>query len=79
MGLKCWWFGCEGHPEDPAPPEHLHCAHCDQLLSYQDLAGDTRHNRFKEWVGYWFWRRWMPEKCRDCGKRYGKHEQCLPF
>jgi len=68
--IRCWWFGCEGHPQDPAPPEYLECMYCGDIVPYGDMVGDTRHNRFKAWAIYWFWRKWWPAKCADCGRRW---------
>ena len=79
--LRCWWFGCEGHPQDPAPPEYLHCAHCDQVVDYSDMVGDTRHNRAKAFAAHWLWRKWWPKKCPCCGGRW-RHDEThdhLPF
>ena len=75
--IRCWLFGCEPHPQDPAPIEHLQCRRCGEVMQYSDLVGDTRWNRVKERAT--FWRDWFPERCFDCGKRYGKHKDCLPF
>jgi len=32
-------------------------------------------------VRYWLFRRWWPEKCHECGKRFGTHSECdgIPF
>ena len=80
---RCWWFGCEPHPQ-----EYCHrsddwrtCIHCGQEVLYGDLVGDTRHNRAKKWARYWLWRKWWPEKCSDCGGRWA-HDNTrdhLPF
>lgn len=74
--LRCWWFGCEAHPQ-----EHCHrddgwltCMHCGHEVPYGDLVGDTRHNRAKAWARYWLWRRWWPERCGDCGGRWTHDE-----
>ena len=84
--LRCWWFGCEPHPEDPAPIEHLECMHCGELMDYEGLVGITRYRAFKEWCRYWFFRKWWPVKCEVCGKRWRKcqsdeehFEANLPF
>jgi len=77
--IKCLWFGCEPHPQDPAPPEALYCDRCGDLMSYEDIVGVTRSSEFKKAVKYWFFRRWIPEKCHDCGRRYGDHSGCIPF
>ena len=68
--IRCWWFGCEPHPQDPTDPEFLECMHCDEIISYGDMVGDTRHNRFKEWCNYYLFRKWWPEKCSSCGHRF---------
>ena len=68
--LWCWWFGCESHPQDPAPPEYAHCMRCDECVTYGDMVGDTRHNRFKDWLRRHSWRRLWPKKCADCGNRF---------
>jgi len=68
--LRCWWLGCEPHPQDPAPPDFLECQHCGEIVDYGDLVGDTRYNRFKAWCYYWLFRRWCPVKCGDCGRRW---------
>lgn len=71
--IICWWHG---HRPDykrsawngdyyPVP-----CSRCGASdTSYSDQVGDTRHNRTKEWVHYWLFRRWIPAKCQDCGRR----------
>ena len=79
--LLCWWFGCRpyfqcSHDQGDATP----CARCGAPdCCYGDMVGDTRHARLKRWLRYWLWRRWVPAKCEDCGKRFGGHDQCLPF
>jgi len=70
MKVRCWWFGCEIHLQDYSPPEETICVHCGDLVSYGDMVGDTRHNRFKEWARYWLWRKWFPAKCFACGRRW---------
>lgn len=77
--IRCIWHGCEGHPQDSAPPESLDCMHCGQHVDYESLVGITIKRRFEGWLIYWFCRKWVPIKCADCGKRYGKHKGCLPF
>ena len=75
--LRCWWFGCE---ECPASYSGC-CRYCDEIISYGDLVGDTRHNRAKAWAEHWFWRKWWPEKCPDCGGRW-RHDETkahIPF
>lgn len=68
--LRCWWFGCEPHPQDPAPPEFLECYRCGGIVDYGDLVGYTRHERAKDWAHYWMFRKWWPKKCFDCGHRW---------
>jgi len=77
--LRCWWLGCEQHPQDPAPPDYAMCMRCDAIVPYGDMVGDTRHNRTMGWLRYWLLRRWWRDKCGDCGKRFGDHGECLPF
>lgn len=79
--LRCWWVGCEQHPQDSAPPESASCMHCGELIPYGDMVGDTRRNRTMDRLRYWLLRRWLPEKCTACGTRFGHSESCdgLPF
>lgn len=79
--LRCWWFGCEPHPQDPAPPDEITCMHCFRNVPYGDMVGDTIHNRTKDGLRYWLWRRWLPAKCPACGARYGHRGDCdgIPF
>jgi len=79
--LRCWWLGCEQHPQDPAPPDYATCMHCGGIVSYGDMVDDTLRNRTMRWLRYWMWRRWLPEKCSACGARYGHRGDCdgLPF
>lgn len=80
MGIRCWWLGHEKHPDD-YDPEHAQCIHCGDHVSYADLVGDTRHNRFKEWCNYYFFRKWWSAKCSSCGHRF-KHDESnehIPF
>lgn len=81
MSLRCWWFGHEPHPEDPAPPECVTCMHCGELVPCGDMVGDTRHAHMVDWLRYWFWRRWVPEACRACGGRFRHRSDCdgIPF
>lgn len=76
--LTCWWFGCKG---DISNQEcgGFGCSRCGALdCDYAMLVGDTRHNRLVCAIKRPF-RRLFPSKCCDCGKRYGDHEQCIPF
>ena len=66
----CWWFGCKSHPQDPSPPEHLLCIRCKRTVPYGDMVGATRHRRFMDFCRWWFFRKWWPEKCSDCGRRF---------
>jgi hypothetical protein len=67
--FRCWWFGCEPHPADPAPPDFLECQHCGELVTYGDLVGDTRHNRALD-RALRLWRMVWRKKCPDCGRRF---------
>lgn len=79
--LRCWWLGCEQHPQDPAPPDYATCMHCGECVPYGDMIGDTRRNRTMGWLRYWMWRRWWPEKCPACSSRFGHSDDCdgIPF
>ncbi len=81
IDLRCWLLGCEPHPQDPAPPEHITCDHCGDLMSYGQLCGAEVgfYYKAKDWCHYWLYRKWLPEKCLSCGKRYGDHSGCIPF
>lgn len=68
--IHCWWFGCEQHPQDPTPPDQASCMHCGEYVDYADMVGDTRHNRFKDFIQRFSWRRIWPVKCCDCGHRF---------
>lgn len=81
--LACWWFGCQpdyNHPCELSPNYVVPCKRCGALdTTYEDRVGVTRHNRLMRWLRYWFFRRWWPERCIDCGKRFGRHDECVPF
>ena len=84
--LRCWWFGCEPWQVDDeeylAYIDTTRCKHCDDEIQYCDLVGDTQHNRFKAWCNYWFFRKWLPEKCSKCGRRWREcdfDEDHIPF
>lgn len=82
--IRCWWFGCEGHPQDPAPPDYLGCMHCGDIVPYGDMVGDTRHNRMVErlrWVKWKLLESWRPTPCPACGKRGECADDCdgIPF
>ena len=70
MNIRCWWFGCDIHSEDPTPVEYVRCYHCDQPVSYSDMVGDTRHRRVADWCNYWLFRKWWPKRCEDCGRKW---------
>lgn len=70
MNIRCWWFGCERHPEDYSDPDTVACVHCGGHVTYSDLVGDTRHYRFMEWLARFNPRRLYPPKCPYCGHRY---------
>lgn len=79
--LRCWWLGCEPHPQDTAPPEYLECQHCNEIISYEQQIGYKPGFYYvaREFLTYWLCRKWWPHKCVDCGKRGGCHDECLPF
>lgn len=79
MNLRCWWFGCDPDLEKPVD-EPIPCLRCGAHdVTYDVLVGDTRHNRAKDFLRYWLLRKWFPERCPCCKKRYGDHPKCLPF
>lgn len=77
---RCWWRGCERHPQDPAPQDYVTCMHCGDIVSYGDEVGDTRRNRTIEWLWRQY-RRIVPRKCPSCGSRFEHRDDCdeLPF
>lgn len=81
MSLRCWWFGCECHSDEYAYTDNPSCMRCGGYVEYGDMAGDTRHNRFKEWANYWLFRKWWPAKCSCCHRRWNHDETVdhLPF
>lgn len=70
MSLHCWWFGCQKHPQDPAPVEFVACFRCGECIDYSDLVGDTRHYRAMQMLARFNPRRLWPRKCIDCGRRF---------
>lgn len=79
----CWWLGCRpayDHSCDLSPNYAVPCSRCGAPdTSYADRVGDSRHAAFVRWLHYWLLRRWVPACCGTCGKRYGRHDRCLPF
>ena len=83
--LICWWFGCVPDYKHLATRKSygvvVPCQRCGTSdTDYADRVGDTRHHRMIEGLRdrlLWWW----PEKCPDCGKRFGRHDGCdtLPF
>lgn len=84
MNIKCWWFGCLPDRDNEIYRESdftiIPCLRCgaDDIV-YADLVGDTRWENIKDLITYWFYRKWVPPVCPDCGTRYGNHDRCLPF
>jgi len=78
MGIHCWYFGCKPH-DSSQNYNFIPCKRCGHEVSYGDLVGDTRHEKVKAFIKYYLYRKWIPEKCGECGKRYGKHFGCIPF
>ena len=79
--FRCWWFGCEPHPQDKTPVEYIECRHCGYPVDYESMVGITRYNQFKDWCAYWFFMKWIPKKCECCGGRW-KHDDSvdhIPF
>ncbi len=77
--LRCWWFGCEAHPQESyyRDDNFFSCIHCGNEASYSDLVGDTRHNRLKEAAQYWLWNRWIPAKCSWCQRRWRSCDESM--
>lgn len=80
-GIKCRFFGCvpkvwcDTNCNDAYPI----CQRCDNAVSYSDMVEDTPYKRLRDWIKYWFFRKWIPAICRQCGRRYGNHYDCIPF
>lgn len=73
MNPVCWYFGHAGWVDEP-------CRRCGECVGYEDVAsGLTRHERLMDKVSRYALRWWLPERCIDCGRRYGRHDRCLPF
>ena len=82
MGIRCWWFGCEPHPQDCADPEFIECRHCGEIVSYEHLVGLRLYNDVKKFCRHWFFRKWIPKKCWACGHRWKKCDESfdhIPF
>jgi hypothetical protein len=81
--LLCWWRGCDPdyeHPCELAPNYIVPCKRCGAAdTDYADRVGETRENAAKDVARRILLRWWLPEKCGDCGKRYGTHHDCVPF
>lgn len=69
MNLRCWWFGCERHPDDWSPPDASSCFRCGGYVEYGDMVGDTRHNRMKDRLLSTY-RMFWPKRCTDCGRKW---------
>ncbi len=82
--LRCWWFGCcpvwDRSAIDYNGDCIVPCSRCGaEDLPYGQLFGDSRAKRFRQWFVWLLLRWWLPAPCRDCGKRYGHHHDCVPF
>ena len=79
--LRCWWLGCEQHEQDPSPANEARCQHCNELVSYGDMVGDTRYRRSMTFLDQFSPRRLWPKKCSDCGHRFKCDENTphIPF
>lgn len=69
MKLRCWWFGCEKHPQDCAPPDRVTCMYCNECISYADLVGDTRHYHAINYM-HRIYRFIWPKRCNECGHKW---------
>jgi len=81
MNILCWWFGCTpGKLKYISNNDYIrYCKKCGNESDYHDLIGESKHRIFMKFVIFWGYRKWFPEKCEYCGKRYGDHKKCLPF
>lgn len=80
--ILCWWFGCKPDPYCTRAPGYCPCVRCGIGVTYSDLVGDTKHNRFIENLKYYLFRKWVPPKCEYCGRRFAKCDDSidhLPF
>lgn len=79
--ILCWWYGHDPHyGAYPAGHGAVPCRRCGITdIGYADLVCDTRRERAWAWLIRWSFRRWWPARCIDCGKRFGRHDDCLPF
>lgn len=87
--FKCWWFGCDpdygnamSYVAEDGCSCHTPCKRCDNHhVDYSDMVGDTRHNRFKDAINYWMFRKWWPKKCSNCGHRFRHNDNIdhIPF
>ena len=86
--LHCWWFGHEpdysSQVFDDDPDDygwHVPCNRCGLWdIEYYELVTGSRSYKVKQFFKYWLFRRWCPEKCKTCKKRYGCDEDnCIPF
>ena len=85
--LHCWWFGHEpdyssqvfdGDPD--AYGWHTPCKRCGLWdIEYHELVTGSRSYKVKQFFIYWLYRRWWPEPCKDCGHRFCRHDDCIPF
>jgi len=85
--LHCWFFG---HVPDDKNTVfdtdeytygwHMMCKRCGILdIEQHELMTGSRSYKVKQFVIFWLYRRWCPEPCKDCGSRFGKHDNCIPF
>ena len=84
---KCWWFGHEpvfdyseiDHDEH-GYYQHVPCDRCGLWdIDQHGLYAGSKSFKVKQFFVFWFYRRWWPEACKDCGKRFGGHCGCVPF
>ena len=76
--LLCWWFG---HDPEYTGGSNTYCNRCGLWdIEYNELVTGSRSYKVKQFFIYWLYRRWWPEKCKQCGKRYGcGDDDCVPF
>ena len=68
----CWWVGHYPQWRNGCYLDNP-CELCKRPLSYDDLVNEGVWPRLVDRLRGRF------RRCPDCGKRFGKHRDCLPF
>ena len=91
LPILCRFFGCKPHYQT----KPMTCAQWEAIERGDEKVSCTRcglvdcdevnpqyfspWDSISGWFVYWFYRRWWPHVCSQCGKRYGDHSDCIPF